>query len=331
MLFNRKRRVITSIISLVTMCACAAHAQDVDPVSKETFDQWMTELSNWGRWGEDDQLGTLNLITPEVRKRAAALVEDGVPVSLAHNLITSRQPDVSAPLEHTMSPSGVNNPGVFSGDTYRIRYHGYAHTHMDAVCHMFINGKMYNGFDKETVGEDGAEKLSIITAKQGIFTRAVLFDIPLLKGVPYLEPGTPIYPADLDAWEKKSGVMVEPGDVVLIRTGRWARRAAQRPWNVAMGSAGLHASCAKWLKDRGAAVLGSDAASDVLPSPIEGISHPVHALVLVAMGMPILDNCDFLTLSEEAEKRNRWAFLLTLSPLAVEGGTGSPLNPIAMF
>lgn len=319
------------MITILLSFSSLTSAQKADPVSKATFDQWMNDLSNWGRWGEDDQLGTLNLITPEVRKRAAGLVEEGVAVSLAHNLIKTRHDDVSSPLEHTMAPSGVNNPGVFAGDTYQISYHGYAHTHMDALCHMFINGKMYNGYSKESVAEDGAQKLSIINAKQGIFTRGILFDIPKLKGVPYLEPRDAIYPSDLEAWEKKIGLTVEPGDVVLIRTGRWARRADKKPWNVAMGSAGLHASCAKWLKDRGAAVLGSDAASDILPSPVEGISHPVHALVLVAMGMPIFDNCDFLALSKAAEERKRWAFLLTVSPLAVEGGTGSPMNPIAIF
>jgi len=308
-----------------------AHAEEAEPVSKATFDQWMDDVSNWGRWGDDDQLGTLNLITPEVRKRAASLVKEGVPVSLAHNLIKTRQKDVSSPLEHTMRPSGVNNPGVFAGDMYQIYYHGYAHTHMDAVCHMFINGKLYNGFDQASVAEDGAQNLSIINAKQGVFTRGILFDIPKLKGVPYLEPRDAIYPADLEAWEKKIGTKVQSGDVVLIRTGRWARRDAKAPWNVSMGSAGLHASCAKWLKDRGAAILGSDAASDILPSPVEGISHPVHALVLVAMGMPIFDNCDLQALSIEAAKRERWEFLLTVSPLAVEGGTGSPMNPIAMF
>ncbi len=323
--------LLALVASAVLLLSQPALAQDIEPVSKAQFDEWMHDLSNWGRWGDDDQLGTLNLITPDVRKRAAGLVEDGVPVSLAHNLIKTRQPDVSSPLSHTMRPSGVNNPGVFAGDQLQIYFHGYAHTHMDAVCHMFVDGKLYNGYEQSSVAEDGAEHLSIIEAKKGIFTRGVLFDIPSLKGVPYLEPGAAIYPADLDAWEKKIGIKVEPGDVVLIRTGRWARRADKRPWNVAMGSAGLHSSCAKWLKDRGAAVLGSDVASDILPSPVEGISHPIHALVLVAMGMPIFDNCDLLELSKEAKKRGRWHFLLTVAPLAVEGGTGSPTNPIAIF
>jgi kynurenine formamidase len=221
--------------------------------------------------------------------------------------------------------------GPFSLDTLMFNYHGYNHTHMDALCHMFYQGKMYNGFSQSEITAKGADKDSIHTAKTGIMTRGILFDIPLLKGVDYLEPGTPIYPEDLDAWEKKSGVKVGPGDVIFMRTGRWARRAAKGPWNVGRNAAGLHASSAKWLHDRGVAMLGSDAASDVVPSQIEGVNLPIHQLVLVAIGIHLFDNCDLEELAKAAAQRKRWAFLLTAAPLAVRGGTGSPLNPIATF
>ena len=128
-----------------------------------------------------------------------------------------------------MNQSGINNPGAFSIDTYSVLYHGYAHTHMDALCHMFYRGKMFNGFSQEEVTEKGARRLSIHNLKNGIFTRGILLDFPRLKGVPYLEPGTPIYPEDLEAWEKQAGVKVSSGDVVFVRTGRWARRAALGP------------------------------------------------------------------------------------------------------
>ena len=167
--------------------------------------------------------------------------------------------------------------------------------------------------------------------EEGIFTRGILMDIPRLKGVAYLEPGTAIYPADLEAWEEKAGMKVESGDAVFIRTGRWARRAELGPWNVARNSAGLHPTSVRWLKERGVAVLGSDVASDIFPSPVPGVSHPIHQLVLVALGMPIFDNCDLEAVSEEAQRQGRWEFLLTVAPLAVPGGTGSPLNPIATF
>jgi kynurenine formamidase len=170
----------------------------------------------------------------------------------------------------------------------------------------------------------------VYQAKRGIFTRGVLMDIPQLKGVPWLEPGTAIYPEDLEAWEKKSGSKVQPGDVVLIRTGRWARRAEKGVWKPDQ-LAGLHVSCVRWLKQRDAAVLGSDAASDVRPSGVDGFAQPVHTLTIVTLGVPILDNCDLEEVSRESLKRKRWSFLLTTSPLAVPGATGSALNPIAVF
>src|SRR5262249_42537062 len=150
----------------------------------------------------------------------------------------------------------------------------------------------------------------------GIFTRGVLIDIPRLKGLPYLEPGTPVYPEDLDAWEKFASLKMQPGDAALLRTGRWARRTAEGPWPAADAIAGLHASCARWLKARDVAILGSDAASDVRPTGVEGMRGPVHTLVLVALGVPILDNCDLEEVSTAAQQRKRWEFLLTGAPLA---------------
>jgi kynurenine formamidase len=230
-----------------------------------------------------------------------------------------------------MTRTGFNNPGSSSGDTFTISHHGYAHTHMDSLCHFFYKGKMFNGYSQELVTEQGAAKLSIRNFKNGIFTRGILMDIPALKGVEYLEPGTPIYPEDLDAWEKKAHLKAGSGDVVFIRTGRWALRDAKGPWEVGKKSAGLDASCARWLKSRDIAMLGSDAASDVMPSGIEGVAQPIHTLVLVAVGMPIFDNCDLELISKEANRRQRWDFLVTASPLAVPGATGSALNPIATF
>ena len=165
--------------------------------------------------------------------------------------------------------------------------------------------------------------------KNGIFSRGILIDLPKLKGVDYLEPGTAIYPEDLDAWEKKSGVKISSGDVVILYTGRWARRAAVGPWSGTQ--AGLYATCARWLKARDIAVLGSDGGSEVSPSQIPGVNSPIHLLMLHAMGVPMLDNLDLEALAMKARELNRWDFLLTVAPLAVPGGTGSPLNPIATF
>ena len=300
------------------------------PATTADFDSWMTELSNWGRWGKSDEIGTLNLITPATRVAAAKLVREGVAVSLSRHADKEKAPDNSRPFGHEMlSSSEKPNAEIFT-DSFTIAHHGIAHTHMDALCHFSYKGRLYNGFPPGEVTSKGAPHLNIEIARTGIFARGVLVDIPELKGVRYLEPGTAIYPEDLDAWEKKSGVHIKSGDVVLIRTGRWARRAEKGPWDMTQ-RAGLHATCVRWLHKRDIAVLGSDASSDVHPSLVEGIDQPVHTLVLVAMGTPILDNCDFEQLSSEARKRGRWEFLLTTSPLAVPGATGSALNPIAIF
>ena len=195
------------------------NAQSRQPVTADTVDAWMTELSNWGRWGTDDQLGTLNLITPDTRKAAVALVQDGVSVSLARDAEKAEAVDNPNPWGHEMR--GVGS-GAFAMDTYTINYHGFAHTHLDSLCHFSYQGKMYNGFSQDAVQPEGCAALSIHNSKQGIFARGVLIDIPLLKGVDYLDPGTVIYPEDLDAWEAKTGLTIGSGDVVFIRTGRWA-------------------------------------------------------------------------------------------------------------
>ena len=316
--------------TLGTVTSTTVHAQH--EMTKADVDKLVTELSNWGRWGKDDQLGSLNLITPKKRKHAAALVTEGLSVSLARNVEKETAVDNPFPFEQEMLSTGLQANAQWGTDRYTVAYHGIAHTHMDSLCHLFYNGKMYNGFSQKEVSEQGAGKLSIHNVKQGIFTRGILIDIPRLRGVKYLAPGTAIYPEELEAWENRAGLRISSGDVVFIRTGKWARRDELGPWDSnTEGLAGLHASCAKWLKQRDIAMLGSDAASDVLPSRIAGIPFPVHMLMLHAMGVHIFDNCDLEQLSEETARLNRWEFLLTASPLPVKGGTGSPLNPIATF
>ena len=297
--------------------------------SKQDFERLMREFSNWGRWGTNDQLGALNLITPAKRRAALALVKEGVAVSLARDSEKIRAADNSSPFLHSMDRTGTNNTGYSCADTYMVSYHGMAHTHIDSLCHFFHDGTMYNGFSQTNVTGSGALKLGIENLKQGIMTRAILVDAPLIKGLDYLEPGAAITAEDLDAWEKKANVRVTAGDIVLIRTGRWARRAALGPWNGKF--AGLQMNCAPWLKKRDVAMLGSDSGADVLPSGVEGVAMPIHQLCIVATGVWILDNCDLEAVAAAAKQRNRWEFLLTVAPLAVPGGTGSPANPIATF
>lgn len=319
------------ILTLFSLAVFSLTPADPHPrtVSKADVDRWMTELSNWGRWGKDDQLGAINLITAYKRKAAAALVQAGVSVSLARRAEKVKAIDNDNPFRHTVMDRPQSSP--YWSDSYEVAYHGYGHTHLDALCHIVYKGKMFNGVPAGAVTSKGAGRLSVYGLRNGILSRGVLMDIPELKGVPYLQPGTAIYPEDLEAWEKKAGIRVQPGDIVLIRTGRWTLRDQQGPWDVGKKTAGLHVSCARWLKQRDIAILGSDAASDVIPSLVEGVEQPVHQLAIVAMGVPILDNCDFEELSRTAKQFKRWQFMLTAAPLAVEGGTGSPLNPVATF
>jgi kynurenine formamidase len=299
-------------------------------MSLKQVDELITSVSNWGRWGKDDQLGALNLITAAKRRDAARLVREGIPVSLAHNAVKDAA-DKAQAFGHRMVSTGATQNADSAADVYSVQYHGYYQTHLDALCHLFYKGKMFNGISQREVTESGAGRLSVLKMKDGLFTRAVLMDIPRLTGVAYMPGKKPIYPEDLDAWEKKAGIRVGAGDAILIRTGRWARRAAHGDWDFEHDSPGLYITCLRWLKSRDVAILGSDLASDVSPSGVEGPKMPIHWGAIWSMGVPILDNLDLERLSETAAKQNRWEFLLTAAPLAVEGGTGSPINPIATY
>ena len=308
-----------------------AQATDaLPPLTTTTLEQWMASLSNWGRWGEDDELGTLNLITAEKRRQAAALVTEGVSVSLAFDLAKEASANNEFPLEHSLRVH-ENDGGVFAEDTYTLRYHGFAHSHVDALCHIFHQGKMYNGFPRSAVKPDGAEQLGVQAMKQGIFTRGVLVDVPWLKDLPYLEPGTAVRVEDLEAWERKTGIHIASGDVLLVRTGLYKRRHEVGSWNLTERAAGLHATVVAWLKARDVATVGSDGTNEVFPSGIEGMPFPIHRLAVVALGMPLLDNLNLEDLAREAQARKRWTFLFVAAPLRVPGGTGSPLNPLAVF
>ncbi len=300
-------------------------------MSEAEFNALMTSISNWGRWGKEDQLGTLNLITEKKRKAAAKLVRKGISVSLALELNTLADPLNANPFEHKLSVSEFGGHQV-AGDKYAVDYHGFAHSHMDGLPHFAHKGSFYNGVPYSAAQPSGSTALGIHHAGvQGVFTRGVLIDMPKFLGVDYMEPGTAITVADLEAWEKKNRIKIQQGDVLLIRTGRWVKVAADGQWNFLEKAAGVHASVAPWLKDRGVAMIGCDGVSDVMPSGVAGRLNPLHELVLVGLGMPILDNLDLDALAEVATEQRRVSFLYVGAPLRVVGGTGSPLNPLAVF
>jgi len=254
------------------------------------------KLSNWGRWGKDDQRGALNYITNQKRAAAARLVQTGESVSLALPLATVPAPDNPTPVTHLMVQAGADSreqPLPYSGDYFAIAPHGMANTHIDALCHVFWNNKMYNGFDASEVGSQGAKKCAIDVTRTGIVSRGVLLDIARLKKVDWMEPGAKILPEDLDAAEKAQKVRVEEGDVLLVRTGRAAMRKQKGGWDpMRVGLPGLDAACLPWLHEHRIAVLGCDAVSDVVPSGYEGVPLPGHVGTLVAMGIHLIDNAD---------------------------------------
>jgi kynurenine formamidase len=299
-------------------------------VTAAQYAEWQKTLSNWGRWGQDDQLGALNLITPAKRRAAAALVRDGVSVSLASNAATAPEADVPCPAEWAMVSA------TQAAATDRIAYpciHGAGATHIDSLAHIFFGGRMWNGRTASdyVTRERGATWGGVIAMKSGIVTRAVLYDIPRLKGVPYLEPGTRIYPEDLEAWEKRTGVAVGPGDALLIRWGRWARRAKLGPWPIDAGAAGFDNRVIPWLKARDVSLIAWETPGYVPQPPGDLPRLALHNFALTMLGIMLVDRADLEAASEAAAARNRWEFMLVIGPLPIPNGTGSPINPIGVF
>jgi len=308
----------------------AASAPRHAPVTKAEADRWMTELSNWGRWGKDDQLGALNLITPEKRRQAMALAKSGTVISLERKIVPSRAPDDTKAdgkphgvafydIRFKTFPAGDprGNDG-FSSDIQESHVHGPM-THLDALCHDSANGKLYNGYPLETVSQEvGCTRLGLDNLKEGIVTRGILIDMTRLKSASSREPGTRVYVDDIDAWEKQTGLKVSPGDALFVYNP--ARPGAQPP----VPAAGFDLSVVPWMKARGVAVT-----SNVMA--IADDRHADQRLVLVALGTYLLDGLALEGLAETAARLNRWEFMLVVAPLQVPGSTGSIVNPLAMF
>ena len=309
-------------------CRTTVRTVPREPLPTDAVLAFHDSLSNWGRWGDDDQLGALNLITPDVTTAAAATVRTGRTVSCARPLDTAPSADNPSPVAHHMT--GTHTEG-WGADYVALAPHGFATSHLDALCHIFHEGKLYNGYATETVTAHGATRLGIHRLRSGIVTRGVLLDVPARRGVDALEPGDPIFPEDLEAAEERAGLRVRAGDALLVRTGRWRWREAHGPWDVALLAAGLDAACLPWLRERDVATLGSDGVSDVLPSRVDGVTMPIHTVVIVAMGVHLMDNLDLEALAGACAEEGRWEFLLTVAPLVLRRGTASPVNPIALF
>jgi kynurenine formamidase len=304
-------------------------------VTTKEFDELFRALSNWGRWGSEDQRGALNHLTPERVAAAAGLVRDGATVTLSLPLNTEAAVHNPKPADHYMTELDPPDPAPqsvhFLKDYVGADYHNDGHTHIDALCHIAYEGQLYNGRSAGVVTDDGAEVNTIQVLASGLIGRGVLLDIPRLRGVPWLEPGEHVFREDLELAEREQGVSVRPGDILLVRTGHARRLAELGPWDTASTKAGLHPTAMTFVGERCVAALGSDGNSDTAPSSTEGVDFPIHVLAITAMGIHLLDYLQFEDLRTACGESGRWEFLFTAAPLRIEGGTGSPINPTAVF
>jgi kynurenine formamidase len=302
------------------------------------FDRLFEQVCNWGRWGPDDELGTLNYITRRRVCEAADLVRIGRSVSLAVPINTVAGPDNPHPAFHYMVqaydvPNPIGEP-QFALDYLACEFHGDCHTHIDALCHIAYKGKLYNDRPATLVSSKGPLKMDITEYANGIVTRGVLLDIPGLRGVKWLEPGEAVTADELEEAEKAEGVRLREGDALLFRTGHHRRRLELGPWNNGYdgeGKAGLHSTAMLMLHERKVAAFLPDGDGETVPSNVDGVAYPIHALQICAMGMAACDSLQFEELVKVCEEEKRWEFMVVAAPLRMPGGTGSLFNPLAIF
>jgi kynurenine formamidase len=285
-------------------------------------------------WGPRDRRGALNYITPDVVAAACRDVRLGRSVSLAAPIEDRAGPDNPQPASHQMNTGQDVSPGAaglaFAADRFAMNIHGDADSHLDALCHVIYDGHVYNGVGAGVITSGGAGAESVETAADGIIGRGVLLDIPRLRGLPWLEPGEHVTADDLASAELAQRVRVGRGDLLFIRVGHRKRKNELGAWDAAASRAGLHPTALEFVAEREVAVLGSDSNSDTAPSLADGTGFPVHALAINALGVHLLDYLQFEDLVPLCAGADRWSFLCVVAPLRIPGGTGSPINPIAV-
>jgi kynurenine formamidase len=310
------------------------HSRSTAAMTEASFRELYDRLRGQLPWPPQDRRGALNYITPAEVRAAAAEVRLGRPVSLAAPVVSQVTPDNPDPALHQMTgtaqdalPAGL----AFATDRLEMNVHGNADTHLDALCHVMYDGHLYNGVPADTVTPVGAVELSVEVAKDGITGRGVLLDIPRLRGVPWLEPGDHVTADDLIAAEHAQQVQVRRGDLLFVRVGHRLRRSQLGPWDAASQRAGLHPAAMEFVAERQVAVLGSDSNNDSAGDAADQVDFPVHVLAINALGVHLLDYLEFAELVPACEQAGRWSFMCVIAPLRLRGGTGSPVNPIAIL
>jgi kynurenine formamidase len=309
-------------------------------VTEAEFKTMFEAVKTWGQWGADDQRGALNYITAEHVTAAAALIRSGVSVSLALPLNTVAGPDNPKPVSHymTMLPDADIGSGELrlACDYVGMEFHGDAHSHIDALCHVVYEDRLHNGAPASSVLSTGALAQSIDVAATGIVGRGVLLDIAAVRCVPWLEPGEYVWTEDLLAAEQAHGVELRQGDVLYLRTGHHRRRLELGAWSndyppAGQGKAGLHVDTIGWMHERRIAAFLPDGDGETVPSNVEGILYPIHPLQVTAMGMFAADSLQLEDVAVACEEEGGFEFMVVGLPLRLPGGTGSPWNPIAIF
>jgi kynurenine formamidase len=303
------------------------------PVPLADFDALFDDLAGHHA-GTDDPRGALGRVDDAARLRALAAARTGRTVSLAWPLDTAAGPDNARPALHHMTDLGdVETPEPSCHkDFLGVDYHGKATTHLDAPCHIGYRGRLYGGVEaRSAMSAAGSAWASVDALAQGVVLRGVLLDLPAARGVEWLDPGTAVHADEVAAAADALGVEVQPGDAVLLHTGHARRRRRLGAWDSGAASAGLHVDAVRPLLDAGAVLIGSDGDTDVRPSPVAELHSPVHALALTASGVPLLDNLDLEALADACAELGRRTFALLVAPLVVRGGTGSPVNPLAVL
>ena len=296
------------------------------------FDALFHEVSNWGRWGDESARGTLNYLTTDRVVAAARLVRTGTSVTLSLPLDSDRSPDNPVPAQHRMTQlaDDESTGEQFIKDFVGADYHNDGHSHLDALCHVSYLGKLFNGVPASSATEEGAALEDVGAVSNGIVGRGVLLDVPRLHSTSWIQPGDQVTADELVAAEESQHVRVGPGDLLFVRLGHNRRLAELGSWDTTRAKAGLHPTAARLLSERHVAVLGCDTNSDAAPSTTERVPFPIHVLAINAMGLYLLDYLQ-LDLAALCEHLGRWEFLCVVAPLRVPHGTGSPVNPIAIF
>jgi len=297
-------------------------------------------VRNWGRWGPDDEVGTLNLVDSEARRRAAASVVSGrafalgLPLSQSEGIQSGLVPGRDNPsrtMIHVNDPLSPDPEWICSSED-KVTMATQCATHWDALAHVSYGGMLYNGYPASSVTEAGAARCGIHRLG-AVLSRGVLLDVARALGRDVLEPGHPISPGDLDAACELGRVAIEPGDIVLVRTGQMVHLAPERRDLIAYTwpSPGLTIETAEWFHTHDVAAVATDTlVFEVFPSPHEDLYLPVHLLHLVEMGLTQGQNFVLDPLAEDCADDGRYTFLLDATPLRLTDALGTPLNPVAV-